>query len=87
MDPEAVPDLCLLPLWQRLAAENDKLFWRARVDNEVNPWYFARSTGSYRSERWIVFWYGLTEFDEIERCVRSALEMPASLKAKPEASS
>lgn len=74
-------------LWQRLVAENDKFFWRARVDNEVNPWYFARSTGSYRSERWIVFWYGLSDFDEIERCVQSALDMPASLKAKPEASS
>jgi acetylglutamate kinase len=68
-------------LWQRLAKENDRLFWRARIDNEVNPWYFARSTGAYKNEKWVVFWYGLEQFEDIRRCVDMALAMPASLKA------
>jgi acetylglutamate kinase len=68
-------------LWQRLAKENDRLFWRARIDNEVNPWYFARSTGAYKNEKWVVFWYGLEQFDDIRRCVDMALAMPATLKA------
>lgn len=68
-------------LWQRLAKENDRLFWRARIDNEVNPWYFARSTGAYKNEKWVVFWYGLEQFEDIRRCVDMALAMPATLKA------
>ncbi len=67
-------------LWQRLADENPKLFWRARADNEVNPWYFARADGTYKTEKWIVFWYGIDDFKEIEACVQRALMMPATLK-------
>jgi acetylglutamate kinase len=68
-------------LWQRLARENDKLFWRARIDNEVNSWYFARSDGAFKNEKWVVFWYGIDDFKDIQRCVDMALQMPASLKA------
>lgn len=68
-------------IWQRLARENPKLFWRARIDNEVNPWYFARADGCYSDEKWTVFWYGIRDFGEIERCVKRALAMPATLKA------
>jgi acetylglutamate kinase len=68
-------------LWQRIAKENDKLFWRARIDNEVNPWYFARADGAYKTEKWVVFWYGIDDFKSIESCVQLALHMPATLKA------
>jgi acetylglutamate kinase len=68
-------------MWQRIAAENPTLYWRARADNEVNPWYFQRSTGSYRTEKWIVFWYGITDFATIKGCIDRALSMPASLKS------
>lgn len=68
-------------LWQRIAGENDKLFWRARIDNEVNPWYFARADGAYKTDKWVVFWFGLQGFQEIEQCVQRALAMPATLKA------
>ncbi|EYF00690.1 acetylglutamate kinase [Chondromyces apiculatus] len=67
-------------LWLRMARENPKLFWRARIDNEVNPWYFQRADGSYSSEKWTVFWYGIHDFDEIKVCVERALAMPATLK-------
>lgn len=68
-------------LWQRIADENPKLFWRARLENEVNPWYFARADGTFKTEKWIVFWYGIDNFIEIEACIAKALVMPATLKA------
>jgi acetylglutamate kinase len=68
-------------LWQRIADENPKLFWRARIDNEVNPWYFARADGAMKTDKWIVFWYGIDDFKVIESCVNKALTMPATLKA------
>jgi bifunctional N-acetylglutamate synthase/kinase len=67
-------------LWQRMKAENKKLFWRSRADNEINPWYFQQAQGSYRAGRWTVFWYGLSSFDEIRACIDHALALPATLR-------
>src|SRR5262249_29810299 len=49
-------------LWTRMKNENPRLFWRARNGNEVNPWYFQQAQGSYRNEKWTVFWFGLDNF-------------------------
>ncbi len=68
-------------VWQRIVEENDKLFWRARLDNDVNPWYFARADGAQKNDQWVVFWIGLDDFGEVDRCVKRALAMPATLKA------
>jgi acetylglutamate kinase len=67
-------------LWARMKAENPKLFWRSRVENEINPWYFQQSQGSYKSDRWTVFWYGLESFEEIKDCIEHALSLPATLR-------
>jgi acetylglutamate kinase len=67
-------------LWKRMCRENPKLYWRARNGNEINPWYFQQSTGSYKDERWTVFWYGLEGWDEIKACVDHALFLPATLR-------
>ncbi len=67
-------------LWQRITQENEKLFWRSRIDNEVNSWYFARSDGCFKSDKWCVFWCGLSDHAEIKSCIDLALAMPATLK-------
>jgi acetylglutamate kinase len=67
-------------LWQRMKAENKKLFWRSRADNEINPWYFQQADGSHKSGRWTVFWYGLSGFDEARACIDHALALPATLR-------
>jgi bifunctional N-acetylglutamate synthase/kinase len=67
-------------VWQRMRRDNDKLFWRAQSANEVNGWYFQQSDGAYRTPKWTVFWYGMADFDEVERCVKTALDLPATLK-------
>jgi acetylglutamate synthase len=46
----------------------------------VNPWYFARADGTYKTDKWIVFWYGIDDFKLIEACIQRALIMPATLK-------
>lgn len=67
-------------LWTRMKNENPKLFWRARNENEVNPWYFQQAQGSFRDARWTVFWYGLEGWEEIRACVEHALALPATLR-------
>lgn len=67
-------------LWRRMAADHPRLYWRSRVDNPINNWYFEHATGSYKSGGWIVFWYGLTAFDDVKRCVERALRLPPTLQ-------
>jgi acetylglutamate kinase len=67
-------------IWARMKDETPKLFWRSRVENEINPWYFQQSQGSYKNARWTVFWYGLESFDEIKDAIDHALSLPATLR-------
>ncbi|ANB18186.1 acetylglutamate kinase [Dokdonella koreensis] len=56
-------------VWQVMREENPRLFWRSRHGNLVNHFYYAESDGCYKQERWKVFWYGLPDFETIQRCV------------------
>lgn len=67
-------------IWQRMLREVPKLFWRARATNPVNAWYAQQADGLYKTDEWWVFWCGMTNFTEIEACVKRALAMPATLK-------
>lgn len=66
-------------LWQRLARDVPRLYWRARVDNPINPWYFQRADGSHTRGQWTVFWSGLDDFTLIAQCVERALAEPPTL--------
>jgi bifunctional N-acetylglutamate synthase/kinase len=67
-------------LWKLMKSETPKLFWRARNENEINPWYFQEAQGSFRDAKWTVFYYGLSGWDEIKACVDHALHLPATLR-------
>jgi bifunctional N-acetylglutamate synthase/kinase len=66
-------------IWRLMEHDNPKLFWRSRTENPINGWYFEHAQGSYKSEKWTVFWYGLDGFAEIRACVERAVAMPATL--------
>jgi acetylglutamate kinase len=66
-------------IWLRMKDENPKLFWRSRVENPINGWYFEEAQGSFRQGKWVVFWYGMESFEEMKQCVDMALDMPETL--------
>lgn len=69
-------------LWSRVTSEYPAFFWRSRADNEINPWYFRRADGMRRDERWVVFWRGIGDWTQVERCIDYALSCGESfLKA------
>lgn len=69
-------------LWERVKRENPKLFWRSRVDNHlINGWYFSKADGSLRDNKWIVFWYGLDGFHEVQDCIARAFALPPTLRS------
>jgi acetylglutamate synthase len=65
-------------VWSRMRSDHERLFWRSRSDNLINGWYFQQADGSYKRDQWTVFWYGLDGFDRVERCVETALALPAT---------
>jgi len=66
--------------WQVMRAENPRLFWRSRHHNLINQFYYSESDGCYKQPRWKVYWYGIGEFSDIERCVAHCRERPATLE-------
>ena len=67
-------------VWQVMREHNPRLFWRSRHDNPVNQFYYAEADGCLRQGKWKVFWYGLSGFAEIERCVAHCAAREATLK-------
>jgi len=56
-------------VWQLMRDETPRLFWRSRHGNVVNHFYYSESDGCYKLPQFKAFWYGIEDFDEIQRCV------------------
>ncbi|KAL4657874.1 N-acetylglutamate synthase, mitochondrial [Arapaima gigas] len=67
-------------LWQSIKQDLDKLFWRSRTTNRINPWYFKHSDGSFTNGNWIVFWFGLSDIRESYELVEFAERLPDSFR-------
>ena len=65
--------------WQVMRAQNPQLFWRSRHHNIINPFYDAESDGFYKEPTWKVYWYGIRDFADIERCVAHCRKRVATL--------
>ena len=66
-------------LWAVLRRDVPSLYWRSRRSNPINPWYFEHSDGSYVSEPWVVFWYGLSDLQQVTECIEKAKGKGASI--------
>lgn len=69
-------------VWNYMRERTSQLFWRSRHQNRINPFYYAESDGCLKIEHWQVFWYGFTDFDQIQRCVHfCATRQPTMVSA------
>ena len=56
-------------LWMSLKSAYPRLYWRSRVGNPVNPWYFDRSCGNFKLDgKWMLFWYGELDLRRLDAC-------------------
>uniref|UniRef100_H0UYY4 N-acetylglutamate synthase n=1 Tax=Cavia porcellus TaxID=10141 RepID=H0UYY4_CAVPO len=65
-------------LWECLRRDLQTLFWRSRVTNPINPWYFRHSDGSFSNKQWIFFWFGLADIRDSYELVNHAKGLPDS---------
>jgi acetylglutamate kinase len=50
-------------LWYHLTSRCKKVFWRARPSNSINSWYYAKSGGMMKFDKWYLFWIDLNEVE------------------------
>ncbi len=66
-------------VWQHMRQQHERMFWRARRSNVVNPFYFQEADGCFKRGDWVVFWYGLEDIGQIQTCVDFAAQQPATI--------
>jgi len=66
-------------VWQVMREETPQLFWRSRHGNIINHFYYAESEGCYKLPSFKAFWYGISDFSEIEACVTYCREKVPTL--------
>ena len=66
-------------IWQVMRGDYAQLFWRSRRGNVVNEFYFANADGAVKDDTWIVFWYGIADWEKIRFAVEHALARPPTL--------
>jgi acetylglutamate kinase len=60
-------------VWQALIQRCPQLYWRAKADNPITPWYFDQADASFTRERWVAFSIGIEDFDQLRRCKEDCL--------------
>jgi len=69
-------------LWQEMVGDYPQLFWRARADNPILPFYQQECDGLSRGPEWHVFWRGMPAA-RIPDAIATALAQPVDFVARP----
>jgi acetylglutamate kinase len=62
-----------------MRAENPQLFWRSRRGNAINEFYFVNADGAVKDDVWTVFWFGITDWSDVQFAVKHGRARPATL--------
>jgi acetylglutamate kinase len=63
-------------LWEAVNRDHQRLFWRARPDNPITPWYMGHCDGMTVTPKWRVYWRGL-DSGEIQAAIDEAISKPS----------
>ena len=70
--PEAQGEGLGAALWSALRARCPTMYWRSRMANPVNGWYFQQAQMSVRVDEWVVFGIGVADIDAFGPMVSDA---------------
>ena len=63
-------------LWQAMLADHPRLFWRARADNPIRPFYERQCDARVRVGEWVVYAIGVAP-EHIAQIIDYALDQPS----------
>ncbi len=60
-------------LWQQIKTNHPQLYWRSRINNDINGWYFKQADASVKSAKgdWVGFSCGLFPAESLD-CLQQA---------------
>ena len=63
-------------LWQQIKHNHPQLYWRSRIHNEINGWYFKQADTTIKSSQgdWVGFSYGLSAAESL-CCLQQAFSV------------
>ncbi|KAI0644140.1 acetylglutamate kinase ARG6 [Trametes meyenii] len=61
-------------VFNAIKKDHRRLFWTARADDENRAWHFERADGSFTRAGKSLFWYGVSDVNEVEKLIKSIEE-------------
>jgi acetylglutamate kinase len=58
-------------IWQDMLNCHPQIYWRSRIDNKINSWYYQQADCSYKKGQWVVFSCGMSLQDSMN-CMQQA---------------
>jgi len=68
-------------IWQQMLLSYPQIYWRSRIDNKINSWYYKQADCSYKKGQWIVFSCGMN-LKESMACMEKGVEYSDSWQEK-----
>jgi acetylglutamate synthase len=65
-------------LWHYVRARFPTLYWRARPNNPINPWYLRQADAHIRKDDWLVFGIGFDSLEELDKAASRCTTLPES---------
>ncbi|MBL4617949.1 MAG: acetylglutamate kinase [Robiginitomaculum sp.] len=65
-------------VWRDLRTFAPNLFWRSRVGNPVNQFYFSEADGNVKIGDWQVFWIGDVKWPDLQQHLQHIADLPDS---------
>ena len=75
--PEAQGEGLGAALWSALRERFEAMYWRSRINNPINGWYFQQCEMSMRREGWVVFGVGVDSGACFDKWVTDAQQRSA----------
>jgi acetylglutamate kinase len=60
-------------LWQKVLNLYPEIYWRSRINNTINSWYYNQAQSSYKKGNWVIFSCGMSLPDSMQ-CLQTASE-------------
>ncbi|VAW47159.1 hypothetical protein MNBD_GAMMA02-1020, partial [hydrothermal vent metagenome] len=72
-------------LWQQIKTNHPQLYWRSRLNNDINAWYFKQADASVKSASgdWVGFSCGLFPAESLD-CLQQAFVTDAGWQQQQE---